>query len=328
MILIFSTSGDPSTLDVMRWIDHLGDARVVRVNADVTYHVELTYEDDDFHVQIDDDDFRLADVSSAWLRKGDFWFRGLFGAVAANDRPTLGSYLTLKLQHESRALRDHFHHVLRRRAAVLGSANGSVPNKLIVLDHARRLGLRTPPFTISTRRAHAEGLVASGAGHVTKALSDGVHLFDPQHSKAGYFTYTEALDATLLAGRDAHLAPSFFQRYVDKAVELRVFFIDDSFHTVAIVSQNDAQTAVDYRHYNNENPNRVVPYRLPRDVEDKLAQLARELGLNTGSIDMIVDRSGDFYFLEVNPVGQFAGNSEACNLGIERRIAQRLLAHE
>ena len=41
MILIFSTAKDPSTLDVMRWINHLSDAKVVRINADETYRVDL-----------------------------------------------------------------------------------------------------------------------------------------------------------------------------------------------------------------------------------------------------------------------------------------------
>ncbi len=328
MILIFSTSGDPSTLDVMRWIEHMSDAKVVRVNADVTYRVALTYADDDFHVSVDDDEFRLADVSSAWLRKGDFWFRGLFSSVTPSDRSALPDHLNQKLQHENRALREYFHHVLRQRCAVLGTAMGVCPNKMVVLDLARRVGLRTPPFDISSSRRHAEDLVASGTRYVTKALSDGLHLFDPLRSKAGYFTYTEALEPESLAGRGDRLAPSFFQRYVDKRLELRIFFLDHEFHAVAIFSQNDAQTAVDYRHYNTDNPNRVIPFRLPQDIEAKLARLMDAVGLDTGSIDMIVDPKGEYYFLEVNPVGQFGGNSEACNLGIERRIAKRLLAHE
>jgi len=98
--------------------------------------------------------------------------------------------------------------------------------------------------------------------------------------------------------------------------------------TVAIISQADDQTRVDYRKYNVERPNRVIPFRLPEAIEHKLSLLIEKLGLNTGSIDMIVDKEGQFYFLEVNPTGQFAGHSESCNLSIERRIAERLLAHE
>ncbi|MDC0715819.1 grasp-with-spasm system ATP-grasp peptide maturase [Nannocystis bainbridge] len=328
MILIFSNSGDPSTLDVMRWIDHLSDAKVVRINADEEYSVELTISDDDFSVRVDEDAFGLEDVTSVWLRKGGFWFKGLFPSVAAPEHPALARHLQHKLDLENRTLRDHFHDLLRRRSAVLGSANGSAPNKLVVLGRAREVGLRTPPYSVSNLRSHAQSLVASGCGYVTKAMSDGLYLFDTTESRTGYFTYTEALEPRVLEGVGERMAPSLFQRYVDKAFELRVFFLDDQFRAAAIFSQSDAQTRVDYRKYNSERPNRVVPFRLPPEIEAKLSLLARSLDLNTGSFDMIVDAHGEYYLLEVNPVGQFGPLSERCNMAIERMIAERLVARE
>ena len=327
MILIFSIARDPSTLDVIRWIHHLSDAKVVRINGDETYRVDLTFVDDDYHVRVDEECFRLADVSSAWLRKGDFWFRGLFPTVEAPQSHALTEHLNQKLRLEDRQLREHFHYVLKKRCAVLGSANNSSPNKLVVLELARELGLRTPPFRVTTSRQHTQALLDSGAPYVSKAMSDGLYLFDVQESKAGYFTYTEKLEPSSLEGLDERIAPSFFQQYIDKDLELRVFFLDKIFRSVGILSQNDDQTRVDYRKYNLVKPNRVVPFRLPKDIEDKLSSLADRLGLNTGSIDLIVDKSGEFYFLEINPVGQFGPLSEACNLSIERLIAERLLAH-
>lgn len=328
MILIFSTAKDPSTLDVMRWINHLSDAKVVRINADETYRVDLTFADDDYQVRVDEECFRLSDVSSAWLRKGDFWFRGLFPPVEASPSQVLTAHLNKTFQLEDRRLREHFHHVLAKRCAVLGSASGSSPNKLIVLELARELGLRTPPFRVTNRLENAQALLRSGASYVTKAMSDGLYLFDVQESKAGYFTYTERLEPSCLEGLEERIGPSFFQQCVDKAFELRVFFLDRVFRSVGIFSQSDEQTQVDYRKYNLARPNRVIPFQLPREIQDKLSRLADRLGLNTGSIDLIVDKSGEYYFLEVNPVGQFGPLSEACNLSIERLIAERLLAHE
>jgi glutathione synthase/RimK-type ligase-like ATP-grasp enzyme len=159
-------------------------------------------------------------------------------------------------------------------------------------------------------------------------MSDGLYLFDESESEMGYFTYTEMLEPQMLQGVGERMAPSFFQRYVEKDFELRIFFLDDDFDAMAIFSQNDEQTKVDYRKYNMANPNRVIPYRLPDAIKSKLSLLASKLGLNTGSFDMIVDKQGEYYFLEVNPVGQFGAHSEDCNLTIERRIAERLLAHE
>lgn len=328
MILIFSTSQDPSTLDVMRWIHHLSDARVVRINSDETHAVTLRLRDDDYHLDVDGEQFCLADVSSAWLRKGDFWFKGLFPALPPSEQSALPGHINQRLQREDRVLRDHFHHVLRRRCAVLGNAHASAPNKLIVLDLARSLGLSTPSFEVSTLRRDAQELVASGRPWATKAMSDGIYLFDVEHSRAGYFSYTELLDADMLDGLGEHMSPSFFQQYIDKSIELRVFFLDEFFVAAAIFSQDDEQTRVDYRKYNLVRPNRVVPYRLPAEVQRKLSALARALELDTGSMDLIVDREGRHHFLEVNPVGQFGPMSEGCNQAIERRIAERLVCHE
>src|SRR5262245_16224539 len=111
----------------MRWIHHLSDAKVVRINSDVTYRVDLTFADDDYLLRVDDDEFRLSDVSSAWLRKGNFWFRDLYPPVTASVSSVLTEHLSKKLQQENRVLRDHFHYVLAKRCAVLGSAHGSGP---------------------------------------------------------------------------------------------------------------------------------------------------------------------------------------------------------
>ena len=43
--------------------------------------------------------------------------------------------------------------------------------------------------------------------------------------------------------------------------------------------------------------------------------------LDTGSIDMMYSTDGEYYFLEVNPVGQFGMVSYPCNYYIEKEIA-------
>jgi D-alanine-D-alanine ligase-like ATP-grasp enzyme len=49
------------------------------------------------------------------------------------------------------------------------------------------------------------------------------------------------------------------------------------------------------------------------------------IGLRSGSIDMILTPSGEYVFLEVNPVGQFKQVSYPCNFKLEKRIAETLI---
>ena len=93
---------------------------------------------------------------------------------------------------------------------------------------------------------------------------------------------------------------------------------------MAIFSQNDEQTQLDYRNYNRVKPNRNIPYILPKDIETKLQKLMDKLDLNTGSIDMMVTTEGEYVFLEVNPTGQFGWVSENCNYYLEEKIAHCL----
>ncbi|WP_447951552.1 hypothetical protein [Chryseobacterium koreense] len=50
-----------------------------------------------------------------------------------------------------------------------------------------------------------------------------------------------------------------------------------------------------------------------------------ELELATCSIDMIVNKDWEYYFLEINPVGQFGMISNPCNYFLEKKLAELLL---
>ncbi len=65
---------------------------------------------------------------------------------------------------------------------------------------------------------------------------------------------------------------------------------------MAIFSQNNAKTNIDFRNYDTENPNRTVPYKLSNKMNEKIDNLMKLLGLNTGSIDILVDKNLNHYF--------------------------------
>jgi len=119
--------------------------------------------------------------------------------------------------------------------------------------------------------------------------------------------------------------PSLIQDYIEKKYELRIFYLRGSFYSMAIFSQNDAKTKVDFRNYNSDIPNRKVPFKLDQEQESKLKLLMETININCGSIDMIVTKDNSFYFLEVNPIGQFGMLSKPCNYSLEKIISQDLM---
>ena len=103
------------------------------------------------------------------------------------------------------------------------------------------------------------------------------------------------------------------------------YYLDENFYSMAIISQSHQQTATDFRKYLTEKPNRSLRFQLPKVIENKLKILMDKVELETGSIDMILTKSGEYVFLEVNPIGQFGMTSYPCNYHLERQIAKTLI---
>ena len=95
---------------------------------------------------------------------------------------------------------------------------------------------------------------------------------------------------------------------------------------MAIFSQLDDKTKLDYRNYNREKPNRNVPFKLPDKIKNQILDFINITRLNTGSIDLIYSKENDFVFLEVNPVGQFGWVSKYCNYYLEKKVAFGILS--
>ena len=119
--------------------------------------------------------------------------------------------------------------------------------------------------------------------------------------------------------------PTLFQKNIEKEYEIRTFYLQGRFYSSAIFSQKDPTTSIDFRNYNKSFPNRMVPYRIPEALELQVEQLMQELDLDTGSIDFIKGVDGKFYFLEVNPVGQYGFVDVPCNYNINKIIAEELM---
>jgi hypothetical protein len=127
---------------------------------------------------------------------------------------------------------------------------------------------------------------------------------------------------------DGYLPSIEYLDEIYKSFEVRAFFIDNEWYSMAIFSQNDEQTKTDFRQYNSLKPNRFVPFRLPQVIILKLVALMKQLNYQTGSIDMVCNKKGEFIFLEVNPVGQFGMTSIPCNYCIEKIIAEKISSYE
>ena len=106
------------------------------------------------------------------------------------------------------------------------------------------------------------------------------------------------------AKKNIRLAPTIFQEYVGKDLELRVTVIGNKVLAASINSQEVNDALHDWR---KASPGSLCfrPYKLPTSVSDKCVQLVATLGLTFGTIDMVKTPDGSYVFLELNPNGQW-----------------------
>ena len=325
MILIFSKSFDYTTFQVIKWLNHLGEFDIVRINSDEKNNITFSVRENDFTIQIDEHIIESDKIRAVWYRKGANWLGGQFNEISLREHPKLTLYLNDKMRKENQKLSEYLHYLIEKKYPVLGSAFKSNLNKLVTLNIAKSVGLRTPEFFVVNEKKSIECLIKNGNSYITKAMSDGVYLFESDEKRKGYFSYTELLARENIARYTEKMPPSFIQSKIEKHYEVRVFFLDGQFFAWAIFSQADDQTRTDYRKYNYKKPNRVVPYLLPEKIINKLSNLFKKIGLNTGSADLMVDLEDNHYFLEINPVGQFNMLSKLANNQLELKVAKWLI---
>jgi len=56
----------------------------------------------------------------------------------------------------------------------------------------------------------------------------------------------------------------------------------------------------------------LEPFEIPSSVRERLIALMRLLRINAGSADLIVDKDGEYHFLEINEVGQMLFLEDRC----------------
>lgn len=199
-------------------------------------------------------------------------------------------------------------------------------NKLIVLTTAQKVGLSVPRTSILSQKKDLLDLYHTFKGQlITKAISD---FRNVDIEKDSYSYFTKKLSYAEIMALPESFFPSLFQEMIEKEYEIRVFYFLGDCYCIAIFSQADENTSVDFRHYNRYKPNRNIPYELPAEIKVKIVQLMDSLNLNTGSIDLIRSVTGEYIFLEVNPVGQFGMVAHPTNINLHKVVAQKLIEYD
>lgn len=332
LVLIGSEDNDMTTTLVCRWLDFMGH-KFIRLNDEdslLVKSVTISNKITDFILRSKNQEFKLSDIYSFWFRRGglkiDFRHSDFYEHIRA-DKETKN---TLKkfIYNENYRIESFLKHFLEfnSRIKILGNPTNYINNKLVHLQIAIECGIDVPTSYIFTEKKQIKEVLNNFPELIIKAISDSPH-FQNGFQSTEYNTY--ALYSNLISNENVDslpdvFSPSLVQENIKKELELRIFFLKNTFFPMAIFSQLDSQTSIDFRRYNYSRPNRNIPFRLEPEIEEKLLKMIGRCQLNTGSIDMILTQNGEYKFLEINPVGQFGMVSIPCNYQIEKKIAEYL----
>lgn len=310
---------------VMDWLEFYG-ARVFRINSE-------DFDNVDFQLELDENGaFKCSCMTVDFsINYHSVWFRR-WKQQEMNDRFVDKNHNNLSgkllyqlgktLQADYNTIHKTLLHSFNAKKQLSNSSQLSV-NKLIVLKEAVNCELKVPKFILTSSKKKLFCFFNTiKTGIITKDISVPFNYISK--NREGYSIYVNPLSNKVIKQLPNQFAVSFFQERIEKKYEIRTFILNKQFFSMAIFSQNDNQTKEDFRRYNYIMPNRTVPYKLPLQIEKKILKLMSKIGLSTGSVDLIKGICGEYYFLEINPVGQFGMVSSPCNYNLEQKVADYL----
>ncbi|CAL2085486.1 Putative pyruvate carboxylase [Tenacibaculum dicentrarchi] len=288
MVLLISEEKDLTTNYVIDWLHSYSFYNFKIFNSN-KFNIINSFEIGN-STNISFDDVNSLDIKKVWHRRAKINFR--FTTTYNN--------LDEKLKIDEQVLLYFFENFLNTQVEYIGSYKKEVENnKLDVLVKAKKNGLNIPNTLITSSKKKLQEFYCKSKKIITKDLYHPVwfKIENTQYSSVGTILITQKM----INQCSDFFIPMFLQEMIEKKYEIRVFMYKKTLYPMAIFSQNDKQTKVDYRNYNNTKPNRNVPIEITKELENKIFCLTKDLNLNTCSIDFIVTKSNEYVFLEVNP---------------------------
>lgn len=311
-ILIFSKLIDEETTSVMSWMDFLETVNIFRVNL-INRDSKITIDLNEGYIKFMDK-ISIKQFDKIWVRKSGTTEQFYSLGEMNNNR------LNSQLSDEKNAI---INHIISNYSPekILGKTKFNDNEKLTNLIKAKEFGIDIPKTIVTSEKKELQKFYSeNNCKVISKAISNSIFLNDKNKN---YATYTDEITLEIIDSLQDSFFPSLFQQNINKRYEIRTFFLDGIFFSTAIFYQNHNDSKNDFR--KNSTSLRYMPIKISENLSEKLRMLMQNLNINIGAIDLLVDKSGTTYFLEVNPFGQFKNFSEACNFNIEREIAKKIL---
>ena len=178
-------------------------------------------------------------------------------------------------------------------------------NKVEQLTIAQRLGFKIPDTCVSMSELTVRNFIESHEEQVVcKAVK---HGFLRQGLNVQIATTQRVGSEFLNQFGNYAQVPMIFQEEIHKAFDVRVTVVGDNVFATAIHSQQHPQTIVDWRLLDlQEFDLKHEAIKMPAHLDELCRQITRHFNLKYSAIDLIKTVQGEYFFLELNPNGEWA----------------------
>lgn len=313
MILLVSNARDLTTDFIVLEARRRGVSTIRLNTEDIPKgHARLGFEgDSDWSLQFPDWTLEGREVTAAYFRRP---------AAPEIDPQVCAAEERAYCTVEWAALLKSLYQRIGPRWLSAPAAIAAAEDKPRQLLEAQRAGLAVPDTVITNDVAVFDKFL-QGAAAVAKPLRQA--RLEGETERVMFTTRVEA--ATARNERAIAAAPMILQREVLKAADIRVTVVGERVFAAEIDSQAFAEAEVDWRAGDTTRLGHAK-HDLPVDMEEKCVDLVRALGLGFGAIDLVLDREGCYWFLEVNPNGQWAWIETRTGHPIAAAIVDHLVA--
>ncbi|MBD2454620.1 MvdC family ATP-grasp ribosomal peptide maturase [Nostoc sp. FACHB-87] len=319
VVLLITHSGDFFTIDRVAEALARKGAQPFRLDTDkfplelqLTAHFEQSKS---YHtIEYDNQLISTEQVQAVWLRR--IW--------EPNLSPELAPKFREACINESKATLNGFWDSLKQARWVdnlerIDYAN----NKLRQLRIASEVGFVIPQTLVTNKAEAAREFFGQVNGKMVSKLLTA--LSHSMQATSSFFLYTSVVkEEDLQDAESLRYCPMIFQEQISKQQELRVVYVNGEVFVGALNADVYAAAKADWRKPGIEI-GAWQHHELPDEVVIRLQTFMGRLGLLFGSFDFILTPSGEYVFLEINPVGEWGMLEKDLDLPIANAIADALL---
>lgn len=195
-------------------------------------------------------------------------------------------------------------------------------SKLDQIKFALERGMCVPDTIVTNDPSDLMDFYEKHNGNICFKLQKGAVVRTSEGNKVVYTNKVTERQMKNVSLVSSH--PSLFQKYIDKEFEIRIISTDKTATGIAIYSQDSEISKVDYRRYDLENV-RYNHIELPENVKNFCYGMLTHYGLHFGAFDFIYSKDRKYFFLELNPNGQWLWLEKQSGYNLTKEVADNLI---